>query len=81
MSANIFIPADTDKRVVHIVFRFFTNGSNGTNDEVFIIVRVVNDTFNPVTHFKHVSHPQWKLVETTGLEPATSCLQGRRSPN
>ena len=46
---NIFIPADTDKRVVYIIFRFFANGSKGADYDVFVIIRVINNTFHPVT--------------------------------
>ena len=37
---------------------------------------------NEISYFSHLrGDPLRDLVETRGVEPLTSCLQGRRSPN
>ena len=39
------------------------------------------DIFFYDTFFRIVQFSRYKMVETRGIEPLTSCVQGRRSPS
>ena len=63
----------------HVTYLLFTLTINKRNENV--ITFATNRNFLPSCDNAASPYPHHEMVEVNGIEPMTSCLQSRRSPN